>query len=588
MSTIQSGCLVSHLDSGLSSQADCQRISHETAFVASVLDLTTTAEAITTGDVITPHTISIKHLGGDAALIGFSNSVFPMRVKDQDGRGESCMIRLDLETKRQIGEVTTKPDEPAKRLAGTYFDMSDRSGAVRVWFATTTEVATVQVVSLSGIGGQYFSLRDSNNAEVRVWVNVNNASTPPAFPSGGYLLEADYYGDAYASGTITYGNPTAAVKATGTLTLNSNPANGETVTIGTRTYTFKTALSVGPTVADEVLIGAAATDSIDNLVLAITEGADIGVKYSTGTVAHDVVIAAAGALDTMVVTALAHGTAGNIASTETLADVLSIWGGSVLTGGVNGDTVTVDGTTFTCVNSGATGDQFTNAETLATKIDGLPNVGAVNNSGIIAVTATALGLSGNDIEMSKSSIAGFILSGAFLTGGFVAQTIDDLAATIATLVDSHEGLSATVDGNAVTITNDSVGPRANIVTSSSGTLAVATVRDGTVAPAAPTAPSRLIQVNILPDSQADAVATALASTLDADSEFIAVAVKDKVTITDQHVGVRSISLTNGGGASTTGFALNTTVAPAQSGAASTEVWVKSTGTSQVLVAVAPN
>lgn len=120
----------------------------------------------------------------------------------------------------------------------------------------------------------------------------------------------------------------STVAATGVLTLTGNAVDGETVTIGGVTYTFRTAL-VG---AYDVLVGVAATNSIDNLIAAITAGAGSGTTYGTGTVAHPSVTAAAGVGDTMDVTASAAGAAGNsIGTTDTLS--AGSWGATTLTGG---------------------------------------------------------------------------------------------------------------------------------------------------------------------------------------------------------------------------------------------------------------
>lgn len=120
-------------------------------------------------------------------------------------------------------------------------------------------------------------------------------------------------------------------KASAILTLTGNATNNQTVTIGDRIYTFKTALSTGPTVPNEVLIGTAATDSIDNLIAAINAGAGSGTTYSTGTVAHALVTAAAGAGDTMDLTAKAEGAAGNgIVLAETIPGT---WNNPATSGG---------------------------------------------------------------------------------------------------------------------------------------------------------------------------------------------------------------------------------------------------------------
>lgn len=127
----------------------------------------------------------------------------------------------------------------------------------------------------------------------------------------------------------------AAVAATGTLTNTGNFANGDTVTTGTKTYTFQTVLT---NVDGNVLIGATASDSLDNLIAAINLGAGSGTLYAAATTANGFVSAAAGVGDTMNVTALKAGTQGNtIATTETSAN--ASWGAATLTGGSGGDVV---------------------------------------------------------------------------------------------------------------------------------------------------------------------------------------------------------------------------------------------------------
>lgn len=163
---------------------------------------------------------------------------------------------------------------------------------------------------------------------LRVASAVQNGETVTI---GTTVFEADTDG-VVTSGRIAIdltGSSTAAA-AVGTLTLSDNAAGDETVTIGTRVYTFKASL----TAANQVKIGATASDSIDNLIAAINGAAGAGTLYGTGTVAHALVTAAAGAGDTMVVTAKTKGTAGNsIASTETMGN--GSWGASALASGVD-------------------------------------------------------------------------------------------------------------------------------------------------------------------------------------------------------------------------------------------------------------
>ena len=141
--------------------------------------------------------------------------------------------------------------------------------------------------------------------------------------------------------TVTVGNMTyrmvdalADTKATGTLTSDATaPSDADTVTIGETVYTFKTALSAGPAVAYEVLIGASAAAALDNLKLAINAGAGVGTNYSTGTAAHPSVVATTNTDTTQVVEALTAGRSANAIATTEESTHLS-WGAATLTGGV--------------------------------------------------------------------------------------------------------------------------------------------------------------------------------------------------------------------------------------------------------------
>jgi len=140
--------------------------------------------------------------------------------------------------------------------------------------------------------------------------------------------------NSHSSGTIrlndgTSGTTSAGVKATGVLTSSRVFQDGETVTIGGETYTFKTALTGVP---DEVLIDVSAAASLDNLKVAINGGAGEGTKYGTGTVANVQVTATTNTDTAQTVEAKRVGTYGNaIATTETCDNVA--WGAAVLENG---------------------------------------------------------------------------------------------------------------------------------------------------------------------------------------------------------------------------------------------------------------
>jgi len=99
------------------------------------------------------------------------------------------------------------------------------------------------------------------------------------------------------------------------LTLSGTVANAETVTVNGRMYTFLTVLTGG---TDEVLIGASAAASLDNLKMAVNRttpaisnfGGSGPVVYSVAT-AHTTVQATTNTDTTQLFEALAVGTAGN-------------------------------------------------------------------------------------------------------------------------------------------------------------------------------------------------------------------------------------------------------------------------------------
>lgn len=140
------------------------------------------------------------------------------------------------------------------------------------------------------------------------------------------------------------GTPVHAVAATGTLS-GDDIAADDTVTVDGTTYTFVTALTEDDpeedAVPNEILVGADDAESLDNLIAAINGDAGEGTLYSTGTVFQDRVTAEAGAGDTMDLTAVTPGAAGNeIATTASLTD--GDFAESTLEGGIDA-TVAVKG-----------------------------------------------------------------------------------------------------------------------------------------------------------------------------------------------------------------------------------------------------
>jgi hypothetical protein len=117
----------------------------------------------------------------------------------------------------------------------------------------------------------------------------------------------------YHGGIWTAVTPGTAVKATGVLEASGTFSNGETVTIGSKTYTFQTVLT---NVDGNVLIGANAAASLTNLKAAITLGAGSGTLYAALTTAHPSVTATTLTPTTLTIEALTAGLAGNAIELE--------------------------------------------------------------------------------------------------------------------------------------------------------------------------------------------------------------------------------------------------------------------------------
>lgn len=120
----------------------------------------------------------------------------------------------------------------------------------------------------------------------------------------------------------------ASVQATGTFTSAGAFSDGETVTIGGQTYTFK---SPFVNAANNIDASGTTAQTHENLRRAINGDGVAGTNYGTGT-AVNTSVTAADTASTNVLTAILGGTVGNaIATTETCAN--ASFGGATLSGG---------------------------------------------------------------------------------------------------------------------------------------------------------------------------------------------------------------------------------------------------------------
>lgn len=215
--------------------------------------------------------------------------------------------------------------------AGSQFDGS--AGA------STGSITTVAGSAL--VAGEAFFLKDGKSAEVEyrfVSTSFGFATSPILRP---VVFAAGDSADVVRDKIVTAVNATSGLNvlaangggiavATDTLTFGGNALNTEVVVIGSATYTFQTALT---DVDGNVLIGASASDSLDNLIAAITLGAGAGSLYAASTTVHPTATAVAGGGDTMDASALDGGVAGNTIVTTTDVTAASWSGAGTMSGG---------------------------------------------------------------------------------------------------------------------------------------------------------------------------------------------------------------------------------------------------------------
>jgi hypothetical protein len=149
-----------------------------------------------------------------------------------------------------------------------------------------------------------------------------------------------YNGDVWLGAVdrgVIYAQSGRGLQATKNLTASANASDGDTVTIDTVVYTFESGvLDASTATAVEVLLGATAAESIQNLVHAINATGTQGTTYGTGNVRHTTVHATVSIADPsiMVVYARDIGTAGNsIVIGETSGTLSWAGGATTLSGG---------------------------------------------------------------------------------------------------------------------------------------------------------------------------------------------------------------------------------------------------------------
>jgi len=211
----------------------------------------------------------------------------------------------------------------------------------------------------------------------------------------------EFLGDATQSktspGNIAVNIEPNTVHGLVTLTVDVQPTVGDTMTIGTKVYTF---VPVGTAEADgEIEIGDDLAEAQGNIEDAIN--GDDGVNT-----AHSAVFCSNFASDDAVITALVGGTAGNIASTETFTAGTNVFSSATLVTGANCSAANAITALVAAVTAHDTQD-----------------VGAVDGAGdTIDFTADDMGVAGNSIAVGETMANGAFTAGATTLSGGVDGT----------------------------------------------------------------------------------------------------------------------------------------------------------------------
>jgi len=325
--------------------------------------------------------------------------------------------------------------------------------------ATGTLTATLPVVlgDTVTIGTDtYVIAGDSSNPK-----NINISGGTKTEATGVLTLTDDIIPGVHAESVLT---------SDGTV-----PSSGDTVTIGDETYTFVSSLS-DPAIPFEVVIGTSAATALDNLKAAINLSAGAGSVYGTGTTKNTSVVATDNTDTTQKVVARVPGTAGNSIAVSETSNHLS-WGGSTLGGGVNAETVSINGRAYSFVTvlseingADAIADQVLFGSDSSVALDNLKlavnaegtagssySTGTIKNADVLATTnesnaqtfeALVSGSAGNAITTTTTIVNGSF-GGATLSGGSDATAAEFIAAIVTTI--------NAITGNIVTAENETGG-----------------------------------------------------------------------------------------------------------------------------------
>lgn len=205
-----------------------------------------------------------------------------------------------------------------------------------------------------------------------------------------------------------------------------------TVTAGTSGAAGNAIALSSTDVVNLTLSGATLTGGQDNLTInvdgnALVQGTDFTAETSNAVTATNIA-AAIDALsginavaDGVIVTIAddARGTAGNARTLTTSSTAAATVSGATFSGGVDGDTVVVDGTTLTCVVGTAGAGEFSSITELEVLTEAISGIDSTQDGTTVNLYASSAGAAGNakTLALGGSNAGTMDISGATFSGG---------------------------------------------------------------------------------------------------------------------------------------------------------------------------
>ena len=271
------------------------------------------------------------------------------------------------------------------------------------------------------------------------WATVTGTLATTTLTSSG---TANSDGDTITLGSTVYTYKTALTEVVATNTLTSSNVqvtDGDTVTINAITYTFRATIAK----PNDVHLVTNADTSLTNLVSAITAAGTIGTDYGNGTVAHPDVTAGAVNTHATVITALKPGVFGNNFSIVALAATLSVTGFNFTLG--------VD----PIVNQiliGSTSDGSAGLTNTKATLIGTTNAGVTFSTGTVKhplVTPTTINGTTLVVNANKAASGFTIATTGSTGGGYLSWTAATMGSNVQAIIAKPTEATNGVTGGAL-------------------------------------------------------------------------------------------------------------------------------------------